>query len=450
MFAKKTYVRPERVSLGKPAPMRINMLFVGSSGTAKKTLLRRLAESYDVEITWKASHGNNTADGSSNHQPPPGLRIEEVCCFYYESHAGDCDFHFYDYVKFGDLINNECCSSFLRTYLLEAHEKWINLNVNKYTDKERNLKDERIHVLFTIFTPHALLALLLETVQSVCGLAPIVPVVSKADSMTWEERENFLIELHQALKGIARSLNRTAIVDFKEQGEFIDCEEGVGRGIDDTATNLQTSNPALLCTIVETHQSTNVELASSVASVEQHADVMGGESALLVDFPSPHPLTAEDADAEEKDNTSVCSSEKSCVEEVAYTVASHCGTSTMSHTESHRSTALPKVRNIFAVICSDSRSSQRCYPWGSVNSLDENYSDFRRLQRLIFESGNLTYLRGLCQEMSMGLSHPSEEEGTRKESEAVNVGEANHPRFPSSIPSTTIKVANTKAKALAF
>eukprot|EP00981_Chlorochromonas_danica_P015508 scaffold12739_cov159-Ochromonas_danica.AAC.1 len=78
-------------------------------------------------------------------------------------------------------------------------------------------------------------------------------------------------------------------------------------------------------------------------------------------------------------------------------------------------------------------------------------SILRSLHRFIFESGILTYLRGLClcQGMSMGLSHPSEED-TGKESEAANVGEANHSRFPSSIPSATIKVANTRAKALLY
>eukprot|EP01039_Chlorochromonas_danica_P010387 gene10387-11505_t len=448
------------LSLGKPAPMRINMLFVGSAGTGKKTLLQRLAESYEVEIIWKASHttttdNNNNTDGagqSTRHRHHRGhddhrecegnLRIEEVCCFYYASPTGDCEFHFYDYVSFGDLINNECCSSFLRSYLLHCHGKWMNLNVNKYTDKERNLRDERIHLLFAIFTPHALSALLLEMVRNVCGLAPIVPVVTKADSMTREERKDFLIELRQALDCISKSLNRTAIVDFQEEGEFVEHEEDTGRHIEeDGVTELPTStatNPALLCTIVDTHQSAN-ELASSVASVEQHASVIGGESGLLVDFPSSAPFSAGE-DVNDMENESTCSS----VEEVPYTVASHSAASMMMSTESQESTALPKVRNIFAVICSNSRTTQRCYPWGSVNSLDENYSDFRRLQRLIFESGNLTHLRSLCQEMSIGLLRHSNGEGTgNKQSEAVKQGEGNHPPVHSSSSSKGVKPVNT-------
>ena len=67
---------------------------------------------------------------------------------------------------------------------------------------------------------------------------------------------------------------------------------------------------------------------------------------------------------------------------------------------------LPRIRNAFAVVCDTSESGKREYPWGSLDIYDEQHSDFRRLQRLMFESNHITRLRELTQEMSVALHHP--------------------------------------------
>jgi hypothetical protein len=72
-------------------------------------------------------------------------------------------------------------------------------------------------------------------------------------------------------------------------------------------------------------------------------------------------------------------------------------------------TLLPKVRNIFAIICSLGPRQQRIYPWGTANALNEECSDFRRLQKLVFESGKLVVLRNSCQKMSMALLNACED-----------------------------------------
>ena len=67
---------------------------------------------------------------------------------------------------------------------------------------------------------------------------------------------------------------------------------------------------------------------------------------------------------------------------------------------------LPRIRNAFAVVCDTSESGKREYPWGSLDIYDEQHSDFRRLQRLMFESNHITRLRELTQEMSVALHQP--------------------------------------------
>ena len=55
-------------------------------------------------------------------------------------------------------------------------------------------------------------------------------------------------------------------------------------------------------------------------------------------------------------------------------------------------------------MCSGSESGLREYPWGcSVSAYDERVSDLRRLQRLVFERGNIARLRDLTQHMTIAL-----------------------------------------------
>jgi len=65
----------------------------------------------------------------------------------------------------------------------------------------------------------------------------------------------------------------------------------------------------------------------------------------------------------------------------------------------------PSVRNVFAVVCADSASGLREYPWGSATPRDETVSDLPRLQRLIFEQGSINKLRALTHEFSIRLYH---------------------------------------------
>lgn len=62
---------------------------------------------------------------------------------------------------------------------------------------------------------------------------------------------------------------------------------------------------------------------------------------------------------------------------------------------------LPKIRDAFAVVCDTSDKGKREYPWGSLDIYDERHSDFRRLQRLIFESSNINSLRDMTQVMTL-------------------------------------------------
>jgi hypothetical protein len=237
-----------------------------------------------------------------------------------------------------------------------------------------------MHVVLSIIAPHRLHRINIECVRKLATLAPVVPIVTKADAMTNFERHELLLDIQKQLRTIALELNRPAIFDFCESENYF------------LGDNYETRAP--IDTLFEQQNNS--------------------DSTMLADMD-------QEVEHDERDASLSSSSETSCLEEVQY---SQCSVPSISISFSHSSgtatvqpvadesqkplnpvtpAALPRVRNIFAVICTLDPSHKRQYPWGEVDVLDEGASDYRRLQRLVFESGKLFALRSACQEMSMAL-----------------------------------------------
>ena len=53
------------------------------------------------------------------------------------------------------------------------------------------------------------------------------------------------------------------------------------------------------------------------------------------------------------------------------------------------------------MVCDVSPSGKRVYPWGSLDVNNEEHSDFRRLQRLLFEDSHIVQLREAAHALSM-------------------------------------------------
>lgn len=57
--------------------------------------------------------------------------------------------------------------------------------------QERNAQDERVRCLFYFFGPHAIPFYEENFLKGIWGLAPIVPILAKADSLTMAERHRY-------------------------------------------------------------------------------------------------------------------------------------------------------------------------------------------------------------------------------------------------------------------
>ena len=127
--------------------------------------------------------------------------------------------------------------------------------------------------------------------EQLSDLVLIVPVISKADTMTMEERHLYLHQVHQTLSEMSKRLKKQIIYDFNE-----------------SFANEESTSP-----VIFDHYPPLIE---------------SSQETMKKQFCCP---------------------------------------------------------NIFAVVA-DTRKV-RVYPWGTLSIEDENHSDFRRLQRLLFEQG---------------------------------------------------------------
>jgi len=209
---KKTYERRRTVLpvAGKADCVNFNIMVVGEAGSGKTTFLKTLVKAEEA----KAPLIDLEADLSKRT-----VSIQESGNFLLESIAGDVKFYLYDTPGYGDFVNNEESISQIYSDLQERHENWLSVDAHKITNEERLRLDTRIHCCFYFIAPHRFKALDREFIYRISEIVPIVPVISKADIMTMEERAAYLAEVRQALVEIAdkREMHVDDLIyDFQE------------------------------------------------------------------------------------------------------------------------------------------------------------------------------------------------------------------------------------------
>eukprot|EP01034_Spumella_vulgaris_P038637 gene38637-47716_t len=144
------------------------------------------------------------------------VSIEEVGDFVIKSSNVDIHFHLIDTPGYGDKINNQFAIDNIKEYLEAAHRQWSLLDTRTMTRKELNAADTRIHCIFYFISPHRMKLIDFEFILQLGSLAPIVPVIAKADTMTSEERRAYLEVVDETLRGLEAVAKTPIIFDFEE------------------------------------------------------------------------------------------------------------------------------------------------------------------------------------------------------------------------------------------
>ena len=216
----------------------------------------------------------------------------------------------------------------------------------------------------------------------------MVLVVAKADTMTLQERRKHLENVFAMMRELKEICEHPIVFDFEEGEDGLFMEDGAPQGA--YVDPMDCSS----CMVVD-------EPSAEVEHTQlEHEDQEEDNS---VAHPSPVSEASYDLPATTEGKPSAV--EVSPHVEIA---TEHTPTAFQApiylqaeHAQLH--VPLPRIRNVFAVVCDTSESGKREYPWGSLNIYDEEHSDFRRLQRVVLEGEKITELIEQTQMMSLRI-----------------------------------------------
>jgi hypothetical protein len=230
-----------------------------------------------------------------------------------------------------------------------------------------------VHCVFYFIAPHRIKEIDRQFISKLMGLAPIVLVVAKADTMTWQERKDHLLAVREMIQELEAKFKSAIAFDFQEEGPgFLDDEEVQAQEQEqeqvqqqeqvqeqeqvqqeDQAQNLETTQFDAMA------ESTFILASSTISQggpmpfsyLPEHLDL---SHSLLEDeefTPSPHIL---DESMQSNQSQSSTSDARSTSAPVAL-VQSHLATSHAPRpVEAVVHQPLPKIKNAFAVVCDTS------------------------------------------------------------------------------------------------
>lgn len=117
-------------------------------------------------------------------------------------------------VNYSDNVDNSAAVGALHDLLLAEHENYLNLDLHDMTADEAALSDTRIHCVLYLLAPHSFTTLDAKFIEQISPLAPVIPVVNKADAMTDQERDAFLLKVREKIDAIAEDLGQPVIYNF--------------------------------------------------------------------------------------------------------------------------------------------------------------------------------------------------------------------------------------------
>lgn len=317
-------------------------------------------------------------------------RIAEIGNFCIETDTGEVIIHLFDTPGYGDHINNQDCFDIIRQNLEARHLHWRNLDAQVMSERFRLQEDTRIHCVMYFISPHRMKDIDIEFINQLSDIVPIIPIISKADSMTDKERELLLKDVESKLLNISSSKGFFVNYDFEEIFESED--NVVPTQVVETSKNLiRASESVIDSSEVKTALDENDSCIEDIDAVNNDFLSVGlcsqsyyrvGEALSL--------LSKEDFQSNDNDKSSNCSDNRNCnlssYSQDNDQKSNWTGVTTPRGSNEIKSlTKLFRIHNIFAIIASKDRI--RSYTWGKILIDDESASDFVRLQKLLFQEG---------------------------------------------------------------
>ncbi|XP_071813615.1 neuronal-specific septin-3-like isoform X3 [Apostichopus japonicus] len=171
-----------------------NIMVVGPSGLGKSTLVNSL---FRAKVSRRAC---STEDSQADAPPiPQSVQVKSVSHVIEESGVR-LKLTVTDTPGFGDHINNENCWIPIIEYINEQYEKYLSEEIS--ITRKKHIPDSRVHVCLYFVAPtgHNLKPLDIEVMKRLDKVCNVMPVISKADTLTIEERATFKNRIKEELK----------------------------------------------------------------------------------------------------------------------------------------------------------------------------------------------------------------------------------------------------------
>lgn len=332
----------EKISIGKHEPIRFNLMVAGESGLGKSTFIHTLLSSYlDEQDLPRQSQTNSKT-----------IAISRVGSFQVDTDTSEVIFHLYDSPGYGDHIDNQFFFDLIRNDLIKRHKDWRKLDGQLLREEKRLQLDTRIHCILYFLSPHRIKDIDIEFINQLSDVVVIIPIIAKADCMTNQERQEFLVEVSNRLDELSSAKGFLVYYDFNEN-------------LDDNASS--EDNNANEFNVI------NDNLNDSFYNFEKD------------------PMT-----------TMNCGLPSESFYRVGKYLSKASNSSTVEPNLQPLRSKLFQMPNIFA--CVADISGFRKYIHGIIDIKNENYSDFRRFQRMLFEEGkHIQGLKELTQEKTIQL-----------------------------------------------
>lgn len=239
-------------------------------------------------------------------------------------------------------------------------------------------------MIFYFFAPHRYKEIDKVFLSELTHVANIVPVVGKSDTMTVEERRNYLVQLRDLLNTL-KVKNGVNIFDFHEDAED---REFIPDPFSPCRNN---SQPTF--SVVDLSQHINDcprAYAEEIEQQEDKASTAQSDDEVIVES-TFHSNSSQSTPTQEKKELS------SSVSQLHSSLSAPLVISQQS--TQPRVEPLPKIPNVFAICC-DSNTGYRVFPWGTVETENPAHSDVPRLRSLVFEKGYINQFRSLTQSLT--------------------------------------------------
>ncbi|KAJ8092524.1 cell division control protein [Marasmius tenuissimus] len=168
---------------------QFNCIVVGPTGLGKSTLINTIFASHLID-----SKGRFVADEPVRQT----TEIQQVSHVIVENGV-KLRLNIVDTPGYGDQINNEGCWDPIMKYIKDQHSAYLRKELT--AQRDRYIQDTRIHCCLFFINPtgHNLRPIDIAVMKKLAEVVNVVPVIAKADTLTFEEREAFKDRIREEL-----------------------------------------------------------------------------------------------------------------------------------------------------------------------------------------------------------------------------------------------------------